>query len=82
MFPVDLIKMVLRPLLRVGECASSDFLACVEPSRVRDIIGDLVSPYYNSNIFLWVLGRTGIQMGTDGQTLDRPYVGHLGEALE
>ena len=53
MFLIYLVKTVTRPFPDVGENTSSYFLACMEPDRMGDVAGELVSRYYDGNVFLW-----------------------------
>ncbi len=53
MFPVYLVEAVTRPFPGVGKKTSGYFLASMEPDRMGDVAGELISPYYDSNVFSW-----------------------------
>jgi hypothetical protein len=53
MFSVHLIESITRPFPGIGEKASGYFLASMEPDRMGDVAGELISLYYDSNVFSW-----------------------------
>ena len=52
MLPVNLVKLLVWPwvLLPVAQILSCQLLACVEPDRIRYVIGYFVPPDYYRNV--------------------------------
>ena len=53
MFPIYLVESIAWLFPGIDKKTSGYFLASMEPDRMGDVAGKLVSPYYNSNVFSW-----------------------------
>jgi hypothetical protein len=53
MFPIYLVESIARPFPGIDEKTSGNFLDSMEPDGVGDVDGELVFPYYDSNVFSW-----------------------------
>ena len=53
MFPVYLVKSITRPFPGISKKISGNFIASMEADGMEDVAGELVSPYYDIDVFSW-----------------------------